>query len=66
MLRKIASGVLGTFFILTGCVSSSTYRRAQNDTAACMTGKQALAQQVDALTAEKDALTKERIACHLS
>ncbi len=60
MLRKIALGILGSFFFLTGCVSTSTYRKAQSDTAACVTDKQALAQQLDSMTHERDALTKER------
>lgn len=58
MVQKIVIGVLGMAMVLSGCVSTSTYRKAQNDTATCLTDKQALTQQVDALNKERVALAQ--------
>src|SRR6266700_17998 len=58
MLKKYILGTLGIAFALTGCVSTKTYRIAQDDTAACLKEKQALSQQVDALNKEKTDLTQ--------
>jgi len=58
MLKKYILGTLGIAFALTGCVSTKTYRIAQDETAACLKEKQALSQQVDALNKEKTDLTQ--------
>jgi len=58
MLRKINLAVLGISLALEGCVSTDTYRRSQNETAACMTQKQSLAQQVDTLAKQNSDLTQ--------
>jgi chemotaxis protein MotB len=53
MLKKINLEILGVAFALIGCVSTKTYRIAQDQTAACLKDKLALSQQVDALNKEK-------------
>jgi len=58
MLKKYIFGALGMALFFTGCVSTKTYRIAQDETAACLKDKQALSQQVDALNKEKADLSQ--------
>jgi chemotaxis protein MotB len=58
MIRKIILGTLGMTVVLTGCVSTSKYQIAQNETAQCQKDKQQLSQHLDALTAEKAQLSQ--------
>ena len=53
MVRRHAIGVAGVVLMLSGCVSTKDYRRAQAETEACLREKQTLGQTVDALTQEK-------------
>jgi chemotaxis protein MotB len=55
--QEFVLGVIG-LMILSGCVSSSQYRKSQNDLTKCVTDKQGLQQQVDALNTEKANLTQ--------
>src|SRR5437879_372667 len=59
MITKTDVALMGTFLLFAGCVSSSKYRMAQNETAACMTDKQALSKQVEALNTEKADLAQQ-------
>jgi outer membrane murein-binding lipoprotein Lpp len=58
MPKQKVVGILGIALGLTGCVSTQKYQRAQAETAACQTEKQALNRQIDGLNQEKAALTQ--------
>jgi chemotaxis protein MotB len=58
MIQRIIIGFAGLALVLTGCVSTSKYQIALNETAACQKDKQQLSQQVDALNTEKAQLTQ--------
>ncbi len=60
MNNKFVLGAVGAAWILSGCVSTGTYRKAQNETAACLTEKQALSQQKQALSQQVDTLNAEK------
>ena len=49
-----------TAFVLSGCVSSGTYRRSQSETAACQSDKQALLNNKQTLQQQVETLTKEK------
>jgi chemotaxis protein MotB len=58
MVHRILVSSLGLMFVLTGCVSTSKYQIAQNETAECQKEKQQLSQHLDALNAEKTQLSQ--------
>src|ERR1035438_5282297 len=62
MNQKIVLAITSMAMILTGCVSTSTYKKSQAETAACLAEKesqrQTLTQQIDALNKEKSALSQ--------
>src|SRR5438132_8601816 len=62
MVQKHSIGVWGLAIILSGCVSTKTYRLSQDETAACQKEKQLISGRVEALNLEKDALTHEAAA----
>ena len=62
MGQKYAVGALVIGVIFSGCVSSSKYRLAQSQTATCLTEKDALNRQIDALNKEKSDLAQQSAA----
>jgi chemotaxis protein MotB len=62
MVQKNIIVAWGLAIVLTGCVSTKTYRLSQDETAACLKEKQLLSDRVVALNSEKAALAQEAAA----
>src|SRR5947208_11099785 len=59
MERQNAATIFAALMLFSGCVSTGAYRKAQDDTKACLRDNQTLAQQIDTLNQEKSRLNQE-------